>query len=228
MLKGPCEASELEALHFVSQQTSIPVPRVHATYRHHDRLYIEMDYIEGETLDAAWRNYLLPDQKSKVLKKLKGFVEQLRELQPPQPEFVASAKGEGAVDYRIGTKPFGPYRSHDDFHSVLRGRIPLEDCSKVFAEVVTRCHPRKYRTHFCHADLAPRNIIVRGDEIAAIVDWQFSGWFPEYWEYTKAHYSLYICSDWLDGLRDAVGNYDEELQAERTLWAKLDQPGAEL
>jgi hypothetical protein len=52
------------------------------------------------------------------------------------------------------------------------------------------CHSRQYRTSFSRADLCTRNIIVRDGKIAAMVDWQFAGWYPEYWEYTKAHFGL--------------------------------------
>ncbi|KAF2789411.1 hypothetical protein K505DRAFT_328268 [Melanomma pulvis-pyrius CBS 109.77] len=29
-----------------------------------------------------------------------------------------------------------------------------------------------------------------------IVDWAFGGWYPEYWEYTTAHYGLMNIPDW--------------------------------
>jgi aminoglycoside phosphotransferase (APT) family kinase protein len=38
---------------------------------------------------------------------------------------------------------------------------------------------------FTHGDLAPRNIIVKDGKIAALLDWEVSGWYPEYWEYVK-------------------------------------------
>jgi hypothetical protein len=28
--------------------------------------------------------------------------------------------------------------------------------------------------------------MVDGDEITAIIDWETSGWFPDYWEYVRA------------------------------------------
>jgi len=30
---------------------------------------------------------------------------------------------------------------------------------------------------------------VEGTRIVAIVDWEFGGWYPEYWEYTQAYFS---------------------------------------
>src|SRR3954471_3901519 len=78
---------------------------------------------------------------------------------------------------RIHT-PVRPFLTHEDFHSFLRGHIPLESCTQVYGESVTLCHTRQYRTSFSHADLCTRNIIVRDGKIAAIVDWQFARWYP--------------------------------------------------
>lgn len=43
--------------------------------------------------------------------------------------------------------------------------------------------------YFCHGDLTPTNIILSGSPglyaIAAIIDWEQAGWYPEYWEFCK-------------------------------------------
>lgn len=48
----------------------------------------------------------------------------------------------------------------------------------------------KYAIYFSHGDLHLSNIIVSGSPgcraIAAILDWEQAGWYPEYWEYCKA------------------------------------------
>ena len=49
LIKGPCESTELEALEYVAKYTSIPIPKVHATYRSHEHLYIELEYVRGWT-----------------------------------------------------------------------------------------------------------------------------------------------------------------------------------
>ncbi|KAI5455828.1 hypothetical protein BGZ63DRAFT_340010, partial [Mariannaea sp. PMI_226] len=37
-----------------------------------------------------------------------------------------------------------------------------------------------------HGDLSSLNILVRGDEVVGVVEWETAGWFPSYWEYTCA------------------------------------------
>ena len=39
-----------------------------------------------------------------------------------------------------------------------------------------------------HGDMSPRNIIVQGTKVVALLDWEMAGYYPEYWEYTKALY----------------------------------------
>jgi hypothetical protein len=70
-----------------------------------------------------------------------------------------------------------------------------------------------------------QNILVRSDAtVAAIIDWECAGWYPEYWEYTMAHYNAVLLPEFYDMLRERIDRYDEELEAERILWQKLDQP----
>jgi hypothetical protein len=186
-----------------------------------------MEYFEGETLQAAWAGHLLSSaEKKAVVEELAGYIRQLRLLEPPQRGAVASAEFKQCVDYRIGYTPIGSFLNHEEFHSFLRGYVPLESCTQVYGESVTLCHTRQYRTSFSHADLFPRNIIVRDGKIVAIIDWQFAGWYPEYWEYTKAHFGLLDMPDWYTEFQRAVTRYDDELAAERALWRQFDQPGS--
>lgn len=37
-----------------------------------------------------------------------------------------------------------------------------------------------------HNDLDPRNILIQGSWVVALLDWELSGYYPEYWEYCKA------------------------------------------
>ena len=50
LIKLSCTPAELEALHYVSRHTTIPVPKVHASYRIDGVLYIELEYTQGESL----------------------------------------------------------------------------------------------------------------------------------------------------------------------------------
>jgi thiamine kinase-like enzyme len=46
-------------------------------------------------------------------------------------------------------------------------------------------HAEDHRIVFTHGDLALHNIIVKDGHVNAIIDWEFSGWYPEHWDYCK-------------------------------------------
>lgn len=56
------------------------------------------------------------------------------------------------------------------------------------------CH--KHNIVFSHGDFRPANIIVKDGHVAAIVDWEQGGWYPEYWDFAKAFYIHTFLTDW--------------------------------
>ncbi|KAK4153918.1 kinase-like domain protein [Chaetomidium leptoderma] len=224
VIKGPCDPPEVEAMRYVASHTTIPVPRLYAVHIEENGLiYIEMAYVPGDTLEQAW-NGLSTDQRDTIFADIKQHMSSLRALQPPAQDIVSSALQNPAYDLRIGARFFGPM-NHAEFHSTVRGRLRMEDVPLLGPEV-DKVHTARYQTHFTHADLAPRNIIVRHGRVAAIIDWAFSGWYPEYWEFTKAHYNYFPGQeDWEEYLRIVLPCYETELAAERILWERLPEPG---
>ncbi|KAF4505958.1 hypothetical protein G6O67_007853 [Ophiocordyceps sinensis] len=214
-------------MQYVASHTTIPVPRIYAVHTEGNGLiYIEMAYVPGDTLDSAWRRGLSTDEKDTICADIKQHISSLRELQPPAQDIVSSALQNPAFDCRIGAQFYGPM-NHDEFQSLVRGHLCMEDVP-LLGEEVAKVHTSHYQIRFAHADLAPRNIIVRGGRVAAIIDWAFAGWYPEYWEFTKAHYCHIMDDDWEEFLRLALPCYETELTAEQTLWRRLPQPGARL
>lgn len=147
-----------------------------------------------------------------------------RALTPPTPGVVSSAFGNPAHDGRIGSRFFGPM-SVAEFQAQARGRLVVEE-AHLLGDEVRRVHTTRYESRFTHADLAARNVIVRGGggDVAAIIDWAYAGWYPEYCEFTKAHYVI-LEDEWEGNVRGALPCYEEELEAERILWERLPEPG---
>jgi aminoglycoside phosphotransferase (APT) family kinase protein len=229
MIKGPCHESEVEALRYVAAHTSIPVPKVYKTHQYRGHMYMELEFIQGTDLSEVWsQGTISPEQKRAIMHQIGGYIKELRALTPPKENFVASAELKEVFDRRIGQEPIGPFNSHDDFHTILRCRVPLNKSLHLFGELVKERHEQKYKTCFTHADLQLRNIIQRGGKVAAIIDWGNAGWYPEYWEYTKAHYLLWDIPDWWELLESEIPRYDAELAAERHLWKFFDTPEDEL
>jgi hypothetical protein len=223
VLKGPCDPPEVEAMQYIASHTNIPVPRVYGIHALKGFIYIEMAYIPGDNLDKAWGS-LTVDQRNTVFADIKQYISCLRKLQPPAEDIVSSALQNPTYDCRIGARFYGPF-NHHDFHSLARGHLRKEDVAEFLGKEVEKVHTDHYRKCFTHADLAPRNIMTRNGRVTAIIVWAFSGWYPEYWEFTKAHYNYFPGEDWEKYLRLGLPCYETELIAERTLWGRLPEPG---
>ena len=72
---------------------------------------------------------------------------------------------------------------------------------------------------FAHGDLTLGNIMISDEpgprKIAAIIDWEQSGWYPEYWEYCKSLYGVRYAHEWrAAGWADKVmERYEDEMEA---------------
>ncbi|PNY25910.1 Uncharacterized protein TCAP_04151 [Tolypocladium capitatum] len=108
VIKGPCQLPELEAMQYVAQHTTIPVPKIHSTYTYQGALYIEMEHIEGSNLAVAWmEGDLSADERTTIMTELKDYVGLLRSLVPSTQGVVASARHGHILDCRIGPQSSG-------------------------------------------------------------------------------------------------------------------------
>ncbi|KAF8849680.1 kinase-like protein [Acephala macrosclerotiorum] len=217
--------TEAVTMSYVARNTSIPVPKVYCSFLHRNRAYIVMERIQGETLAGAWRN-LSKESLGKIFSQLKHMIQELRALEPPPNTGVESCVGGSLYDSRLphGTPRFGPFKTIQDFHRWLRNNleptqigddVTAKDADDIKAMVVKQdgLWPSPV---FTHCDLNPFNILIRGDQIVGIIDWEFSGWYPSYWEYTSAWLGNLTRSEWQGILLSLLDPYPEELEIERT------------
>jgi hypothetical protein len=143
------------------------------------------------------------------------------------PPLIGGVGGLPGHDVRLGSGSWGPFRSLADFHTYLRFGQSLEYWDDKPA--VTAIHSKDdsaYKLKFTHADIALRNIRVKDGKIAGIIDWEFAGWYPEYWEYTKMHFGgagdRPTWKRFFDAVEaeDKIEKYKEELKAEEEIWER--------
>lgn len=184
---------EASNLRFIAANTTIPVPKVHDVRWEDGKVVgIVMDYMPGRCLDDVW-NALRPDQKKSIAEQLRGFVCQLRGL-----------KGDytGAVDRgTVSTGKFtsiqgGPFDTEREFNEWI-----LQDLSTGISvglrQYAKRALTEGHEIIFTHADFSPRNILVDDNcKVTAILDWEFAGWYPEWWEHFTAYSSFQNGKDW--------------------------------
>ncbi|KAI0118369.1 kinase-like domain-containing protein [Nemania sp. FL0031] len=167
--------NEAMVMDFIKANTSIPVPKVFSSAW--DR--ITMEYIEGETLQQAWP-VLTPDQRSDILDQLRGYIAQLRALKGTQ---ISRLSGEGVLVPCMMMRSGGPFATIEEFHDWFVWPPGRETVQSIYWNQITTHLRNDVPIVFTHGDLAARNILVRDGKIVAILDWEFAGWYPEYWEY---------------------------------------------
>ena len=199
--------AEAAAMDLVRCKTSIPVPTVYNAYvdeTDSEIGTIVMEFIEGNVLRDVWED-MNSRQKESIISQLKGFMEELRAIKG---SFIGSVDGTSCED-QLFTEPsggYGPYATESEFHEGIVQAMQHAQ-KNVFVDMVSdmvRAMP-PHQIVLTHSDLAPRNILVRGDVVVGILDWELAGFYPEYWEYVKALYRPKWESAWIqDRAVDAI------------------------
>ncbi|KAI0658436.1 kinase-like domain-containing protein [Cubamyces menziesii] len=227
-------AIEAEATTFVATHTSIPVPRVRCYWEEDGKGTLIMDYIEGVPLRRAWRDLSIP-QRLSVMRRIAGFVEQLRAIPQPAPPiasklprsgWIGGPSGSAFTDFMmtIDPAPFGPFATERDFYDWRVSRFKLfGDVHAPTAARIAEIRRSIRNDHpivFTHGDINRRNVLVRvhGEgpddvEITALLDWEQAGWRPIYWESRKWIFEEGNMPMWeAFGLKEIGAGYEEEIE----------------
>ncbi|EEA19995.1 conserved hypothetical protein [Talaromyces marneffei ATCC 18224] len=135
---------------------------------------------------------------------------------------ICNTVGEACHDPRIqGGQQIGPFKDEAAFNQTLR-----------YSGDAAR---RGHKIVFTHADLNPRNILVdrmvqpdgsRGWKVTGIVDWETSGYYPEYWDYTKAMFEGFRGFQRYTSMMRRVfaefGDYSRQYDVEKRSWESGD------
>lgn len=219
---------EGQTMLLVAQSTLVPIPRVYAIFRSaaQDTTYIIMERIEGSSLDLEWPRMDCASKKSVTLQ-LRSIFEEMRKL--PSPGGYCGVGRRGLPDGLFWTEdPANPYAGPFDTETELNSALILKykECglSRHKASYYTRTFAAVFRGHkptFTHADFQRKNVLVRtpitqtdgAHPELVIIDWEFAGWYPSYWEYARA---IFACGRWDDDWNDWV---DEMLEPYRNEYA---------
>ncbi|KAI3323382.1 kinase-like protein [Xylariaceae sp. AK1471] len=180
--------AEAETMKFVRSNTSIPVPEVYNAYTDEESGHtrIIMEFIEGIELKEAWDTYSA-EEKELVVAQLQGYMEELRQFKG---SFIGAIDGSWCDDHFFdGDRGgYGPFKDEDEFNAGIvkalkqgKSRVHVDVTCDIFLETM-----KGHEIVLTHNDFAPRNILVQGSNVIAILDWELAGYYPEYWEYCKA------------------------------------------
>jgi thiamine kinase-like enzyme len=110
--------------------------------------------------------------------------------------------------------PFPSIKAFNDWFQAAAMRLkPGQKVTEPYRELLSDSG----HIYFTHGDLTYGNIIISGEpdsvRITGIVDWEQSGWYPEYWEYCKLLFAGPYSHEWrADGWAESVMEpYEDEL-----------------
>ncbi|KAL2173890.1 uncharacterized protein P884DRAFT_316935 [Thermothelomyces heterothallicus CBS 202.75] len=226
--------NEFAALRLLRRHTTVPVPRpldvAHKPASRADPFSVAETYLVTTRVPGVplyrCQHVLSDADLADLARQLAAHLAQLRAVPRPirgieqfPDAVICNTLGEAVRDPRIrGGEPVGPFADEAAFSREL-----------MFAEDPAR---RGHRVVFTHADLNPRNILVErrsagghgqgGWVVSGIVDWENSGFYPDYWDCTKAFFEGFRWSrrynDMVRGVFAALGDYEKELEVERRSW----------
>lgn len=196
------DLTEYKTLQYLEEHKPIiPAPRSLGLVRLGKCFLLFMSLVPGTTLEAVWPE-LDNSLKRSVQEQLNGIFIELRTLTRPDNMPLGGVAGEGCQDLRRhvrGTKE--PIWTTEDFDNWQFSNPHFG--SPIYIEVLRSLCPTLPQKHvLSHNDLRPENIMVKLEEgqcrVTGIIDWQYSGFYPEYYESTKVMNGLSTNekSDW--------------------------------
>ena len=203
--------TECTTLQYLEQHApQFPAPRPLGVLAAGTTSFIFMSLILGTSLDRIWPQ-LSEQQKCHVSDQLNNLILDLR-LVPWSPNMpLGGVNGEGCKDARRSMrKASTPICSSAEFEDFLfsnpsfGGAVYISFLRSLFKSDAA-C------IKFTHGDLRPENIIAKLSEdgvctITGIIDWETSGFYPEYFESTKVTNTMapQETSDWYLHLPECV------------------------
>ncbi|KAJ5159281.1 uncharacterized protein N7500_008932 [Penicillium coprophilum] len=185
---------------------SIPAPKPLGLVRMSGISLIFMSHMQSVPLGEVWRT-LIPSQKTSLSNQLNTILADLRTLPYLEGTPLGGIGGEGCTDLRRHVRTSEtPITSLDDFETFLfssshpGGDVFVKFLRRLSSSFLTRPGPRIV---FTHGDIRPDNVMVQMTEnnkytISGILDWEYSGFYPDYYECVRCTNCLspYEEDDW--------------------------------
>lgn len=199
--------SEPNALKLVEKYTTIPAPRLVDVGEYRGDTYLIMTHLPGQQLINVFK-YLSYPERERLADDLADCVSQMRKVPNNTPYLFGNTLGGPIVDHRIPDGKAGPFNNEADLNIHLAGKNP----SKVLDGLTMR---QDHRSFFTHSDIHPNNILIEEGRLSGIIDWECTGFMPEYWECTKAKRGAHRMPVVEAIMERAFGHmYDEEWEIE--------------
>lgn len=216
-------------IRYLQRETKIPVPAVLTEWTDDGALLTILQRIDGVPLQEAWPE-LLPAEKDHIAKQTADYLVELRRLQSDRLQSLDGEPLYSAFLFRNGFGlPHGPCTSDDELWKEMDQALEKLP-GKVRSAFRKRMPPAAPYT-FTHGDLSTGNIMVKDGVLVGIIDWEASGYFPVWWEFTATGiHEGDEDRDWKILLRKHMDNHADaqEFWKDYSALSRMDERGANL
>lgn len=214
---------EASAMRFLEERLpAFPAPRCLGLISIGRVSLLFMTKIPGDTLESRWPT-LSMQSKAEIQQSLNIAISVLRGVERAEGQPLGSLSGRCRDTRRSDRYTESPVHDEAAFNEFLL-TSPQSRVSNGYKSWIKSILRTDHCIVFTHGDLHPRNIMVvdledGGVSLSGILDWEASGFYPEYWEYLKAlnTRSTRDESDWWTHLPSVIVGYDSEVAIDRLL-----------
>ncbi|KAJ5533358.1 hypothetical protein N7494_009910 [Penicillium frequentans] len=200
---------EAANIRFLASATSVPTPKIVDEWKEDDGAYFSLTKrIPGRPLSEVWPTMQWTD-RDRIAKQTAEYLMQLRKLRSSQMESIGGHPIYSAFlfpnGYGIG---HGPFSSDDELWAEMS--LALANVPEQIRIKLRQRMPTAAPYTFTHGDLTSVNIMVENGDVTGILDWESSGYFPVWWEFTCAGIGLgQEDKEWKDQLLKYLPDYTE-------------------
>ena len=178
------------AMRLVARFTAAPVPTILLSFTP-SKPSLGMSFIPGITLKSVWDG-LDENTKERICRQIWAYIDQWRQIpRPPELSHLYQCLADGSADtddplLKDLDCPSAPLKTDEEVRLRIFRRYWHYN-GRRYAGALLDMLPRSQASVFTHGDIAPRNILVDREsfELTGFVDWEHSGWYPDYWEYAN-------------------------------------------
>ncbi|KAJ5964033.1 Aminoglycoside phosphotransferase [Penicillium vulpinum] len=198
--------------HFIKDNTTIPVHNTLQEWTEGKKYFQIVERVPGVPLEDIWSSIPQPDRE-RLARQTAEYLGQLRSLHSDKMECLHGQPVHCAhlfmgEDYGV---MHGPLNTVEELWEALA--ISLSDkVPEVVRSRLRNTMPSPHPWTFTHGDLTNCNIIVdpASFELNALIDWERSGYFPVWWEFTGAGFGFGEGDlEWKRLLLENLTNYKE-------------------
>ncbi|KAI0640045.1 kinase-like domain-containing protein [Trametes polyzona] len=189
MRAGSVRDSEILTMLLVREASTIPVPAVRRVIKCGEYNSVVVDYIPGRPLEDCWQSLTLW-QRLRIIWTIRDYVRQLRRIRVPDTLRKSTFPGPLAPEPRecygsmFTVYGAGPFASYEELTAWFMHKL---DVNRRIRHYPPDDDPITFDSSLplvlTHGDMHPGNFIVGDDGQLWLIDWELSGFYPQWFEY---------------------------------------------